>query len=142
MYGGLRLQFPANRVLMNGTNKYHNRLCGPIPRVLSTQLKFIKSSPIVVLWVRDAAENLTWWCNCKVTQPVLQLQLCYRAGFNIKCECIATKLIKMECFHWDRDRSHFPFWDQTKTAISVPPWIAQTAIHWSKPTSWNSKSFT
>ena len=33
VYGGLRLQFTANRVLAGGTGKYHDRLCGPVPPV-------------------------------------------------------------------------------------------------------------
>ena len=39
VYDSLRLQFPANRVLADGTNKYHNRLCGPIPPVSNTRLE-------------------------------------------------------------------------------------------------------
>ena len=33
VYGDLRLQFTANRVLAGGTGKYQDRLCGPVPPV-------------------------------------------------------------------------------------------------------------
>ena len=33
--------FPANRFLTSGTNKYHNRLCDPIPPALRNQLKLV-----------------------------------------------------------------------------------------------------
>ena len=45
VYGDLRLQFTANRVLAGGTGKYQDRLCGPVPPVWNIWLEMALNTP-------------------------------------------------------------------------------------------------